>query len=773
MATPFPVAGVHPMPAPPMSNPSPSALAPSLTPIPADQDFEVAGALEAGLRLAPPPIDKSKLASLGAKLSADFRSYENYRRNQEMKWARNLRQFLGEYDPDVVSQIDKSRSQAYPRITRVKCISMLSRLMNLLFPTSEKNWGIQASPVPNLEMDDLQQVLQQTQQECAQKGEPCTGETIEEAVYNFAVGRAKNLELEIEDQLAEVGGNRNLNYVALCRKVLLSGIMYGAGVLKGPFTRTQVQRRWMPTPQQIDPMTGQPTPPGWQAQVFEAFRPQFEFVPIWDYYPDMSAKHMAQMDGQFQRMVMSKSQLRELADRPEFMKDQILKILQENPQGNYKEKTFESELRVIGVHSNVNPNLGRKYELVVWDGYIATDYLKAAGIVLPQDLSADMADASVWILGNDVIRCDLSPWVELEPDQRIQIYHHFIFEEDDSTLLGNGLPNIMRDSQMAISAASRMLLDNASVICGPNLEINMDLMVAGQDFSSIQPYKIWYREGMGQEAQWPAVKNVEINSHLPDLQAVVKMFMEFADNETFVNPATGGDMQKGPSEPFRTAAGASMIQGMAALPFKDVVRNFDVFTTSVVSALILFNKHFNDKTDVQGDFTPVARGSSSLIAKEVRGMAYDQLAQTLQPEERAYVKWHSLLYERMAVRDIDLEKALCSENEAKQIDQAQSQKAQEQAAQMQELLRAEVRKLLADATKSLTQADSNSAKAEVATYNAILAGLESGVAPADIHAAKSGAGIPPAIAQGFRDTSGANPPPSSANGTGGGKAKAA
>jgi hypothetical protein len=87
--------------------------------------------------------------------------------------------------------------------------------------------------------------------------------------------------------------------------------------------------------------------------------------------------------------------------------------------------------------------------------------------------------------------------------------------------------------------------------------------------------------------------NVEIEGHLAELQSVVKMFMDFSDTETFVNPATGGDMQKGPSEPFRTAAGASMIQGMAALPFKDVVRNFDTFTTSVINGLILFNKHFN------------------------------------------------------------------------------------------------------------------------------------------------------------------------------------
>jgi uncharacterized tellurite resistance protein B-like protein len=194
---------------------------------------------------------------------------------------------------------------------------------------------------------------------------------------------------------------------------------------------------------------------------------------------------------------------------------------------------------------------------------------------------------------------------------------------------------------------------------------------------------------------------------------------------------------------------------------------------SVMNALIVFNKHFNDRPDVQGDFTPIARGSSSLIAKEVRGMAYDQLAQTLQPEERPYVKWWELLKERLAVRDIDVSSCIVTESESEAIDQATQQKQADDAAQMKELLRAEVRKLLADATKSLTQADSNSAKSEVAVYNSILGGLESGVSPTDVHAARSGAGIPPAIAQGFRNNSGANPTQAGGTAAGGGKGSAA
>jgi hypothetical protein len=58
--------------------------------------------------------------------------------------------------------------------------------------------------------------------------------------------------------------------------------------------------------------------------------------------------------------------------------------------------------------------------------------------------------------------------------REVKTIHPFLFDEDDTSPIGQGLPNVMRDSQMSIAAATRMLLDNASVVCGPNLELNMD-----------------------------------------------------------------------------------------------------------------------------------------------------------------------------------------------------------------------------------------------------------------------------------------------------------
>ena len=84
-----------------------------------------------------------------------------------------------------------------------------------------------------------------------------------------------------------------------------------------------------------------------------------------------------------------------------------------------------------------------------------------------------------------------------------------------------------------------------------------------------------------------------------------------------------------PSEPMRSAAGASMLRGDAALPFKDIVRNFDSFTQSMINALVQFNRKFNPGRAAEGDYNVIARGATSLIAKEVRGMQIDQLLQTM------------------------------------------------------------------------------------------------------------------------------------------------
>jgi hypothetical protein len=260
------------------------------------------------------------------------------------------------------------------------------------------------------------------------------------------------LELEIEDQLQDIGGSRMTNYVALCRKVLASGIQYGAGVLRGPFVEEATQRTWTLANGAL------------KAIDKTVYRPRFEFVSLWDYYPDMAAKTIPGMDGNFLRQVMSKAQFVALKKRNDFFEGQIDLVLRTHPSGNYKRKPHETDIRSLGSQMNTSSGETGKYEAIVWDGYVQGSELSAAGATVSDDKLNDWCSAQVWMVGGIVIKAEVDPWSTLLPNgAEMKMYHHFIFEEDESFLLGNGLPNIMRDSQLGLCAAVRMAIDNASV----------------------------------------------------------------------------------------------------------------------------------------------------------------------------------------------------------------------------------------------------------------------------------------------------------------------
>lgn len=664
-------------------------------------------------------LNPEVVQSLGQTMAKNFVDYKSQRNHLEQKWLRNLRQYLGIYDTEILSKIPANRSRAYPRITRVKVISVVSRVMNLMFPGNERNWQLTASPSPEMDPSEIMQAIQARGKADGENGvqRQVDAELVEAAVKDWSEMQAKKLSVMIDDQLQEIGGDQTMDHIALCRKVVQSGTTYGVGILLGPFAREtrSVQVNFVNGQMAINEVVG--------------YKPMMEFVRCWDFYPDMSATSIWNMDGFFVRKVMTKSQLRQLANRPDFMEKQIKNYIMQKPKGDYSGYSFETELRAMGTklgssELNISNDTG-KYEVMVFYGPISGRTLIDCGADVPEGKESDDVEAEIWLVGDHVIKVDVNPWRKLGVNMRMA--HAFVFDEDDTGPIGNGLPDVVRDSQMSICAATRMLLDNAGVVCGPNLEVNTSLLLAGQDVGGTEAYKVWQRDDTDPSmAGVPAVRNIAIDSHLPELTAVIKLFMDFADAETFVGPLTGGDMErKGTSEPMRTAAGASMLRSDAALPFKDIIRNFDTFTQSVLQALVTFNKKFNPEKTPQGDFNVIARGATSLIAKEVRGMQLDQLAVTLTPEDRMHIDDRKFLEARFASRD--MENMLVSETEAKSRKEAASASAQQQAQLVEEQVRAEIRKTLADAFKAITQGQKNAAAADAATVTAALDVLAQGV----------------------------------------------
>lgn len=653
------------------------------------------------------------LRNLGAHYRALFNRYASERIPAEQKWLKNLRQYLGIYDPEIERMLPRDRSRAYPRITRVKCISLLSRIMNLMFPGNEDNWELRASPSPEMSPEDVAQAVQDlmTERQAAGQETPLTQALVDEAVRRLAEKSAKAFSDLIKDQLMELGGNQTADWIALNRKVCDSGIKYGIGVLEGPYVRKIQQSGWiLQADQGFEPVTR------------DIFKPQYDLLPVWDYYPDMSARSLPGGEGYFVRKVLGRSALRKLAERNDFFASAIKEVIRMIPGGNYKAKSFENELRTMGLsaHSETTSNQasGReKYEIIIWKGPVSATKLKEAGADVPESMCADDVEAELWMVENYVIKADVNPWRKLGVD--VQTVHVFSFDEDDTSPISQGLPGIVRDSQLSVCAATRMALDNASITCGPNLEVNTALLRADQDLTSIDPYKIWYRDDEGPSAQFPAVRRVEIDGHLDKLQGLVKMFIDFAEMETFIGPSTGGDMTKVPSEAMRTAAGGSMLRGDAALPFKDIVRNYDSFTQSVIWSLVQFNRKFNPDQAPAGDYDVIARGATSLIAKEVRGTQIDLLSQTLTPDERDHIDERKFVEAKFAARD--MQGMLLSEDKVKEVKTGKAAQAAEAAEMAKKRAEAETREILTNAVKNVAQSQVNTNKADKVAVDAAAA----------------------------------------------------
>lgn len=654
-----------------------------------------------------PVIDAAAMQRLGIKLAQRFDDYERDRRAVEEQWLKNLRQFRGMYDPEVLKNIEDSQSKAYPKVTRTKCVGTIARLMEMLFPQTEKNWGISPSPLPDLNVGDLQTILDQLSQEKAQaaqeQGLPppdLTNDDIEKAIMSTAKAKSERMSLTMDDQLSE------LEYIQLARAIIFSGVVYSCGVLKGPMVKRIKGRTWTK-----DPLTGR-----YMAKEIAKLAPYYEKLNVWNYYPDMSAKEFDQCDGEYERHIQSRQQLRLLADRPDFMADAVKKYLRDNQTGNYKERHWETMLRMKGDRQETTDLTGRKYEWWEYWGSVSGHELKACGVkVADGDLDIEV-QANICGIGNTIIKAVAHPY-----DGKIKMYHSFVYEEDDINLLGSGLPSVMRDSQMAICEASRMLLDNASVVCGPILELNLELLTPGQNMD-IHAFKTYLREGTGSDASQAAVRAIQIDSHISDLSAIIELFMGFADNETALPPPALGDVSGGGKEAYRTSGGTSMLLGAAALPIRDTVRNFDKFTTSFITSLYFWNMQFNPDPNVKGDYTVIARGSNSLVAKEVRAVALGQFNATLTPDERIYVSTRKMLVERMKANDIPMD-VLEEDDVVKNKLNEQAQGAQTAAAGQQQLLEAQIKEVVAKAFKDVALANAASARTTIDSFTALTDGV--------------------------------------------------
>lgn len=650
-------------------------------------------------------LNMEALQTFGVTMKGKLDQYMADRAGLEQQWLKNLRQYRGKYDPEDEKLISSDKSHVYPRDTRTKVKAFVAKMMELMFPATEFNWELETTPIPSIQKKDLDAIIAALQQQEMQMAEqeqrppmPVTADDIEEAIQGFSKIRMGNMERKIRDQLADEG----VDFPQLCKRVLRSGAIYGAGVLMSPMVRAQKERVF-------EHGAG-----GWEAAEKTLKRPYPEFVKIWDIYPDLSAWTWEEQEGLWHRMVFTRHNLRMLAKKPGFIKENISNYLRDHTIGNYVQRSYEAGLNEMNYEVKVMNRDERKYEVFRWYGYVSAHDLSKLGMEVKEaDMDKDLL-VDFWMIDNTIIKAIAAPFGDSPSD----VYHAFIYTEDeDSGLTGSGMPEELRDSQMSLCAATRALYDNMAATAGPMLEVAVDLMKRGSDYNSIHSFKVFEREGEGPELAYPAVRPISHPSHIPDISNIIAQARQQFDSESNMPSWMQGNPEQ-LGEAFRTSRNMSMLAGGGNMIPKDNVRAFDRFTASVIGSFLKWNQEFDKDEETMGDFGVRPKGSISLVAKEVRGAALDQMMSQMSEEERAMLKIREILLERFKARDLDVELIMDPDEAAAALQGLrEAQAAEHQAAAEKDQADTQVKtatagKLQADTQKAMADTEATQAGTE-------------------------------------------------------------
>jgi hypothetical protein len=524
-----------------------------------DQQTVSAGTSPAG---SATPGAASALDALGVMLRQEFDDAEKLRKSKEDGWLRDLRQFKGIYDPDVMARMHPKRSKVFIRLTRAKVRSSDARMAKLLFPAGDRNWAMDKTPVVELEPETHLTALAEVMQKLGLVDPTqLPPKAALDAVNALATDRMQSMQTEIDDQLTEG------NYKAEARKVLHSGHLYGTGILKGPLVERRDQRRWKPA--QTEP--GQPAPAEQFAlSTVEVKAPGFSMRPVWAIYPDPYATQVSECQYIWDRHTPNKHELLDLARRNKFNMDVVYGFVHNNPAGDTRQRHWETDLISIGDREHVGA-LKNRYDLLERWGYLYGKDLAGAGLMDATKMSAEEMhqeyESRLFLLGNRVVKVALNPL-----PSKIKPFHFYYFDKDDSSIWGNSIPEIYRDSQTSFNSAVRVTIDNAAIAGGPQIEVNRELMEDEEDIEDVHPFRLWVRTGTGQEAQAPAVRIYEVASHAAENMQMAKMFKDLGDEAVTIPSFTYGESSAGVA---KTVGGLSMLMGQANITMEEPARNWD------------------------------------------------------------------------------------------------------------------------------------------------------------------------------------------------------
>ena len=416
-----------------------------------------------------------RLSALGTSLQAKADESVAQRSEIEASWMDDLKQYNGEY-----SDVEKARlrssggSMLFANITRPKVNAAEARISDILFPTDDRNWDIRPTPVPDI--GDFEK--SETPIGMTPEGNEIQERDVAAGIVEEAKARSEKMKIEMDDQLIEA------NWASVCREVIHDAVLMGTGVLKGVTVYDRTTKRW----NSIQDESGN------VARVLEIGidkRPTCERVDPWDFFPDMSARKIDDAEFILQRHIMSRKELRKLAQQDGYLAGQIDSILQSEEAST----PTASHLAEMQSMAGIQNNKATRFEVWEYHGDIDKADLEACGCPMGET-ELESVSGVVWFIGGQVIRATMNIM-----DTEELPYSVFGWENSDTSIFGIGVPRLMNNSQRAMNASWRMAMDNAGLSTAPQIVVNEASIEPVDGDWSIRPRKIWRAKGLTANVQ--------------------------------------------------------------------------------------------------------------------------------------------------------------------------------------------------------------------------------------------------------------------------------
>lgn len=430
---------------------------------------------------------------------------------------------------------------------------------------------------------------------------PLTVKDLAEEKIELASEKAKAAETRIYDWMVEC------RYRAELRKVIFDGARIGAGVLKAPFP--QIKRAMAVLTQD-----------GKVALEFkEKIIPASKWVDPWNFFPDGSCGENIH-DGDFclERDYLSPRQVMGLKDIPEYIGEQIDKVLEEGPA------------KESGTRSNSGRDEAeRKGRFEVWYYYGAIkreelDCLCDASGSPKANGDQKQVHVIVTLINSTVVRATINPL-----DTGSFPYHTFPWQRRAGHWAGVGVSEQIRTPQKMLNASIRGMLNNAGISAGPQIILDQSLVTPANDSWVITPNKIWYAAGddatgTGADVN-KAMRFFEIPNTTAQLMTIVNLALQLAEESTSIPLVTQG--QSGTTTPD-TFGAAQLQNNNANQLLRSIGEAFDDYITEPVVLQyyewLLLDPDVPD--DEKGDFQIDAHGSSALVERAIQDQTIAQMA---------------------------------------------------------------------------------------------------------------------------------------------------